>query len=167
MKPIEDQGHLAQATKPFKPKYYDEGRLPDPVQCAGCIIGVVNRQDHNRLSVRISDGSSWLTLGVAGVAQSVAVQQDITPLVRAAVEGMLPTMIPSVPTVKVIEHQPQGAFPSGTEIADLRESIRVLANANLEISDHLQSVLSEYADVMARLEFVERHALARAEIKAA
>lgn len=165
MKPIEDQGHLAQATKPLKPKYYDEGRLPDPVQCAGCIIGVVNRHDHNRLSVRISDGSSWLTLDVAGVAQPVAVQQDITPLVRAAVEGMLPALV-SQP-VKVIEHAPQRLIPSGDELAQLRDDMRCLAQSNLEISDVLNPIAEQLAEVMARLEFVERHALAGAEIKAA
>lgn len=166
MKPIEDAGAVAKVTKPLLPRVYESHKLPCAIQCAGAIITVNNRHDSGSLCAMQSDGSRWRRLKFADEDGAVA-QQDITSLVRSAVEGMLPALVPSVPPVKVIEHAPQGQLPSSAELAELRESIRVLANANLEISDHLQTVLRENADLMARLEFVERHALAKAEIKAA
>jgi len=154
MKPIEDIGHLAQATKPFKPRYYDDEKLPDPVQCAGSIIGVRNRNDHNRLGLRVSDGSSWLPLQV-GAAAAPVVQQDITPLVRAAVESMLPALVPQ--PVKVIDHAQQSQITNGAELSQLRNDLRVLAQANLDITEHLNPIADKIDDLEAQIQALREH----------
>lgn len=165
MKPLVDDGHMLVAQKPFRlgRRVYAPDRLPCPVQHAGCLILVNDRHDAGRMRVAFSDGSSWAFLVRAGEAEqtseAVAVRPaevDLTPIVRAAVNEALPAMLPA--PVRIVEHAPQAAMADMTQVDELREHVRVLAAANLELAE-------QYARLLERLEFVERHALARAELE--
>lgn len=170
MKPLVDDGHMLVAQKPFRlgRRVYAPDRLPCPVQHAGCLILVNDRHDAGRMRVAFSDGSSWVYFVREGEVTSQAVtvrpaEIDLTPMVRAAVEAALPAMIPQ--PVKVIEQVQQQALPDLTQMDKLREDIRMLAVANLEISEHLNPIAEKLADLMARVEFIEQNALARAELE--
>jgi len=174
MRPFDDLGHCVRATKPIVLKTYDPGKLPDPAQCVGGLILVNDRANGDpRPRLAVSNGASWDYCARAdeinGTSLAVAVNRpseiDITPMVRAAVDAALPALMPA--QIKVIEQRPQGAITDGGEALQLREHIKALATANLEISEHLNSVLVQCADLMERVEYLERHALAKAEIKAA
>jgi hypothetical protein len=154
-KAIDDLGHLVQINKPLALRVYDPGRLPCPVQNANALITVNNRADGDSLCPMISDGSRWRRLKFADENDSVAVQHDITALVREAVASVLPT----IPSIKVIEHakQPfQSVLPDMTNLDELREAIRDLASANLEIGQHLSVVLREHAELRAELEAIKQ-----------
>lgn len=58
-KPIEDEGHVARATKPLQFRVYEEEKPPCPVQNRGAFINVVNRSNNASLYVAHSDGSRW------------------------------------------------------------------------------------------------------------
>lgn len=45
--------------------------------------------------------------------------------------------------------------------------IPALAQGMLELPEHVTRILNENADLMARVEFLEKHAIARAKIEAA
>ena len=166
MRPIDDDGHMLVATKPLRlgRRVYAPDKLPCPVQCAGCVILVNDRQDTGRLRMALSDGSAWVYFVREGENDVVSNSVDLTPLVRAAVADALPGLVAN--PVKVIDHVRQQALPDGNKLAELQQSIRALAAANLEISEHLDKVLADNADLWARVDFLERHALAKAEIAA-
>lgn len=154
MKPVEDRGHLVEATKPFKLRVYEAGKLPCPVQCAGCLVIGVNRRDHNRLSLHVSDGSSWHAVSLGASPQAVVpVERDLRPMIRAAVEGMLPTLV-AQPAVKVI----QGPGPQSEN-----PDVPALARGVLEMAEHAMRLENDYADLLARVEFLEKHAIAKVQ----
>ena len=178
MKRWEDKGAFLEAPGPVKLRRYRPGRLPNAAECVDCLIVINDDADGDpRPRVAISNGASWDYLArgdqlvSAPPSTSLVVQPsrpseiDITPMVRAAVEAALPAMIPQ--PVKVIEQIRHEPVAIGGEAAQLREHIKALATANLEISEHLNTVLVQCADLMERVEYLERHALAKAEIKAA
>lgn len=166
MKPFEDLGHAVRATKPFRLKRHDDGNLPDPGQCVDCLIIINNRHASSRPSVSISDGASWHHLGWLDQApqpsQAVVVQpveRDITPMIRAAVEQCLPTLVQQ-PAVRVV----QGPGVAADTLAALQQADKLTANAVLEMTEHVNRILNENADLMARVEFLEKHAVATARI---
>lgn len=158
-KAIEDKGHAVHFPAPPRPPVYEEHKLPDPVQCAGCIITINNRADGSSLRLAQSDGSRWRRLKYADegdVAVTVQPPQDITHHIRAAVREALPAMLPPPETMRVIP-APQ---PSG-------DAVKTLAAGQLELSEHVIKLMNDYADLAARLEFVEQHGIGRANLEAA
>ncbi len=162
MKPFEDLGHAVKVTKPFRLKRCEAGGLPDPGQCVDCLIVINDRNSPSRPSVAYSDGTTWLHLGWLDQSpqpsQAVVVQpveRDITPLIRAAVEQALPALV-SQPAVRVIQGPQTPAI-----------DVQPLAQGMLELSEHVNRILNENADLMARVEFLERHAIAHAKLEAA
>ena len=155
-KPIEDRGHLAEATKPLKPRVYQSDRRPDPVQCAGCLITVCDATDAHSLHLEQSDGSRWRRLQFADEATQALTPVptvDVSALAREAVARAIAEA--PQPQVKLIA--PAGDGDS--------ESNRVFAAAMLEMSDHVNRLAQENADLMARVDYIERHALAAAHLK--
>lgn len=169
MAAFRDEGHMIVANKPLHlGKVYRPGKLPCPVKHAGCVILINDPNDSNRIRLALSDGSSWINFVREGEVTSQAVtvrpsEIDLTPMVRAAVEAALPAMLPQ--PVKIINEPRQAALPDLTQLDKLREDIRMLAVANLEISEHLNPIAQKLADLMARVEFIEQNALARAELE--
>lgn len=172
MKPFEDLGHAVRLTKPIRVKRYEMKHLPDPGQCVDCLIVVNDRSDGQpRARLALSNGASWDMLGYLDDApshvpsQSVAVRPteiDLTPLVRQAVEAALPGMIP--PAVKVIESRAN--VPDDT-LQQLQAADRVTSQALIEFSEHINSLLRDRAEMMARIEYLETHAIAKVGIKGA
>lgn len=172
MKPFEDLGHAVRVMKPIRVKRYEMKNLPDPGQCVDCLIVVNDRSDGQpRARLALSNGASWDMLGYVDDApahvpsQSVAVRPteiDLTPLVRQAVEAALPGMIP--PAVKVIESRQ--SVPDET-VKQLEDANRVAANALIEVVEHVNSLLRDRAEMMARIEYLENHAIAKVGIKGA
>lgn len=162
MKPIEDIGHAAAATKPLRLKRYDvQNGLPDPAQCVDCAILVNDRSKPSEPArLAIASGSGWdfytreSTQSAAVVVQQVP-QVDLTALAREALQGALPQLLAQQP--KVIQQQPAPQLPSG--------DAKALANALLELSQHMQTLQRENAELMARVEFLEKHALGRVTLK--
>ncbi len=178
MRRWEDKGSCLEAPLPVRLKRYKPGRLPNAAECVDCLIVVNDDADGvPRARLALSNGASWDYIGyvvdaVPAVAPSTALvvqpsaprEIDLTPLVRAAVDAALPAMIP--PPVKVVEQIAQGPIPNGDEMAQLREHIKLLAAANLDLSEHLNTVLRNCADLEVRVDYIERNALAKAEIAA-
>jgi hypothetical protein len=178
MRRWEDKGAYLEAPLPVRLKRYKPGRLPNAAECVDCLIVVNDDSDSvPRARLALSNGASWDYIGyvvdaVPAAAPSTALvvqpsaprEIDLTPLVRAAVDAALPAMIP--PPVKVVEQITQSHIPSGDEVAKLREHVKVLAAANLELSEHLHVVLRQFGDLEARVDYIERNALAKAEIAA-
>ena len=133
---IEDGGAVATLSKPIRPPSYEPSRLPDPVSCAGSVI-IINDRHNNELLPRlaVSSGAAWVRLAYAQEVAQNAVTVDVSPLVRAAVRDMLPSLVPRAP-------QPALAAPMPHD----DETVRTLAQAMLEferrLSD-LQSVVDE------------------------
>lgn len=162
MKPFEDLGHAVKVSKPLRLRRWEGGNLPDPGQCVDCLIVINDRNSTARPSVAFSDGTTWLHLGWLDQSpqpsQAVVVQpveRDITPMIRAAVEQALPALV-SQPAVRVIQ---------GPQSAPV--DLQPLAQGMLELSDHVTRILNENADLMARVEFLEKHAIAHAKLEAA
>lgn len=159
-KPIEDDGHLIKATKPFKLKIVPPDRLPDPVQCAGSFIGVCNPADSASLYTVQSDGSRWRRIQYADEpGQAVAVrpaEMDVMPMIQRAVDQALPALMPP-PLMKVIQQAP-AQEPS--------ESYKALTQAFLEMAEHVNRLQFESAELRAKVEFLERHAVAKVDVRA-
>jgi hypothetical protein len=168
MAAFRDEGHMSVANKPLRLRLYRSDKLPCPVQHAGCVILVNDRHDAERLRLALSDGSSWTFFvreGDVG-SQAVAVRPtevDLMPAVRAAIAAELPDMLPQ--PVKVIEHARETPLSDLAKIDQLREDIKVLAAADIEIGEHLGPMLRQIAELMARVEFIEQNALARARLE--
>ena len=169
MKPFEDLGHAVRVTKPFRFKRYEAGKLPDPGQCVDCLIIINDRLNGDpRARLAVSNGASWdhlAWLDDRPVVQSTAVavrpaEVDLTPLVRQAVESVLPSMVPT--PMKVIESRV--SVPDET-LNELRESDRVAAAAYVEMAEHVNTLLRKVAELEARQGFVEHYALAKAELR--
>jgi hypothetical protein len=172
MRPFVDEGHQVVAQKPLRisARVYRHDKLPCPVQHTGCVILVNNRHDDSHMRLAFSNGASWVFFVRDGEVPSQAVtvrpaEIDLTPLVKAAVEAALPGMLP--PQVKVVEHVREQALPDLAQLDKLREDIRMLATTNLEISAHLDPIAQKLDDLMSRVEFIEHHALAKAELEQA
>jgi hypothetical protein len=146
--------------------FYAPDRLPDAVQMAGCLIGVNDsRGGTPRQRLALSNGASWdLFARVDELAQpsqglAVAEQFDIVPLVRAAVAEMLP----SIQAPLRVIHPPAIAHMPADSATEIKEAQRHIAIAVLEVSEHVNRLLLENADLRARIEHIERVALARVE----
>jgi hypothetical protein len=166
MKPIEDCGAYIQIHKPVKPRFYTPDRLPDATQCAGCYIGVNDSRDGvPRVRYAISNGASWDyvarvdELPQPSQGPAVAQQFDLVPLVQAAVADMLPSF--QAP-LRVI-HPPAIAHMPADSATEIKLAQRHIATAVLEVSDHVNILMRENADLRARIEHIERVALARVE----
>jgi len=160
---IEDIGHATQATKPFKLRRYDvQGGLPDPGQCIDAMI-VVNDKTKPSEPARLalSNGAGWDFYVREGQAQvtPLVVQQmpqvDLSAMAREALTSALPEILSRQPKVLGL---PQLANSSS-------DDTRKIADALLELSEHVNRLLRENADLTARLEFVERNALAKVDLR--
>jgi hypothetical protein len=148
MKPIELQGAVAAATRPLRLRRYEPGQLPDPGACVDSLIVVNDRSTPGSAGLRVSDGSSWLDPGAAQ-PQSV----DVTPIVREAVHELLPALLarPAAPALS----------------APPPDDVRAIAGHLLQMVDTVNDLAHRLAEAEARVEFLERTALGRAEIKGA
>jgi len=135
---VEDRGHLAEATKPFKPRVYRSDRRPDPTQCAGCLIVVCNAEDMSSLYLEASDGSRWRRLAFADEAAQVIMPPppsvDVEGLKRLVLERAMAEL--PQPQMQVIAPPVDGDS----------EASRVFATAMLEMSDHLKKLAAENAE---------------------
>ena len=163
---IEDEGHLLRMNKPLRLIFYAPDRLPDAVQMAGCIIGVNDSRDGApRQRLAMSNGASWdYVARVDELPQpshgpAVAQQFDLVPLVQAAVADMLPSF--QAP-LRVI-HPPAIAHMPADSATEIKLAQRHIATAVLEVSEHVNRLMLENADLRARIEHIERVALARVE----
>jgi hypothetical protein len=154
---IEDKGHLFESSKPLRPRWYRPGRLPDAAQCAGSIIGINDSEDGNpRGRLAISNGASWDSLAYVGdsggpvyVPATVPHQQDITALVNMAVADAMRSL--PRPDHRSLAPPPLPASAQPDEM-------KALAAAVLEMSGIIEAL-------QQRIEFIEQHAIARAELK--
>lgn len=164
MRAIDDGGACIVSAKPFRPskRVYEPGKLPDPVQCAGGLILVNDRGDASRLRLALSDGSSWRFARFDDGSPALAAAQpvDIMPAVREAVMAVLPALQQS--QVRVIEHSPDGQ--PDARVQQLQEAQQVGAEAILEMADHVNRLLVQCAELMARVEYLENTALSKAQI---
>jgi len=165
-KALEDRGHSLAVTRPFQLRRYEADRLPDPGQCTDCVIVVNDRSDGQpRARLALSNGASWDVFArvdeIKPSSTAVAVQPhyDLAPLVHAAVAEMLPSIQP--PQLKVIQAPAQLPSDSGWQHGQ-----KVITDALVEMAEHVNRLLRENADLMARVEYLERHALARVETAA-
>ena len=163
---LEDDGHCLRLTKPIRLVFYPPDRLPDAVQMAGCLIGVNDSRDGQpRPRLGMSNGASWDIYArvdeLALPTQSLAVarQYDLVPLVQAAVADMLPSF--QAP-LRVI-HPPAIAHMPADSATEIKLAQRHIATAVLEVSDHVNRLMRENADLRARIEHIERVALAKVE----
>lgn len=165
-RPIEDNGHFLRFAKPLRLVYYATDRLPDAIQMAGCLIGVNDSRDGApRQRLAMSNGASWdyfarvdeLPQPSHGLA--AAQQFDLVPLVQAAVADMLPSL--QAP-LRVI-HPPAIAHMPTDSATEIKLAQKHIANAVLEVSEHVNRLMLENADLKARIEHIERVALARVE----
>lgn len=162
-KPIEDRGHKAEATKPLQIKRYEAGKLPDPGQCIDCIIVVNDRLDGQpRARLAMSNGAAWDHLAwmddaKVGVHSARPAAVDLMPMIREAVDAALPDRTQAPPRL-VIESTAQQV----THNTD--DNSKLIADAMLEMSDHVTRMQRENADLMARVEFLEKYAVAKVNI---
>ena len=164
---LEDDGHCLRVTKPLQLKRWEAGNLPDPGQCTDCLLIVNDRSDGvPRTRLALSNGASWDLFArvdeLAQPSQAVTVAQhyDLAPLVHAAVAEMLPSL--QAPTVRVVQ-QPAIAHLPAENVAELQEGLKNCATSVLEIVEHVNRLLNENADLMARVDYLERVALAKVE----
>lgn len=158
-KAIEHEGHRVAVPLPLALRRYEANKLPDPGQCVDCLIIVNDRSDGQpRARFAVSNGASWdfyVREDQAVSSQAVALRPaeiDLTPMVRAAVEAALPALV-SQPAVKVI----QGPQMSPNDL-------QAVAQGMLEMSEHVNKVLNENADLRARIEFLESRAIVDARL---
>ena len=111
-KPFDDLGHALSVAKPLRLHIREPHKLPDPTQCAGCIILINDRHDGNpRPVLAISNGASWDRYRLVADEPSRAVAlppapHDLMPMVHEAVRQALPGMMPA-PEVRMIPAQSQ------------------------------------------------------------
>jgi len=165
-KALEDRGHSLAVTRPFQLRRYDAGSLPDPGQCTDAIIVLNDRSDGMpRARLALSNGASWdLFAYVNELAQplqglAVAEQFDLVPLVRAAVAEMLPSIQAPLRVVQ----PPAIAHMTADSATGIKDAQKHIAIAVLEVSEHVNRLLLENADLRARIEYIERVALAKVE----
>ncbi len=164
VKPIEDKGHLIEATRPLKIKRYELGRLPDPGQCVDCLIIINDRSDGTpRGRLAMSNGASWdhlAWLDELKPGTAVAVRPadiDLQPMIQEAVRQALPAVVHQPPlALKVIQGPAQ----------DTSEAYKAMAQAVLEMSEHVNRLQFESAELRAEVEFLKRHAVAKVDVRA-
>ncbi len=144
-KPIEDRGHLLEATRPLKPKVYRSDRRPDPVQCAGCLIVVCDPHDANGLHLEISDGSRWRRLNFADEESAAALIPtaptiDVEAIKREVISRAIAEM--PQPSVKVIS-PPSDVGGDG---------LRAVAQDMMTIADHVASIADQSARHAAEID---------------
>lgn len=161
-KPIEDKGHLIEATRPLKIKRYELGRLPDPGQCVDCLIIINDRSDGTpRGRLAMSNGASWdhlAWLDEIKPSAAVAVRPadiDLQPMIQEAVRQALPAVVHQ-PPMKLIQASPNE--PS--------EAYKAMAQAVLEMSEHVNRLQFESAELRAEVEFLKKHAVAKVDVRA-
>jgi len=179
MRRFEDRGAYLEAPGPVRLRRYRPDKLPNAAECVDCLIIINDDRDGvPRARLAMSNGASWDFIACAHEVEHVAVPQpstavtvqpvrpaeiDLTPMVRAAVEAALPAMLPQ--PVKVIEHRSESPLAGLAQLDQLRDDIGTLARANIEIGEHLPLIARQLAEVMARVEFIEQNALARAQLE--
>lgn len=157
MKPVELVGAVAAVTRPLRLRRYEAGHLPDPGACVDSLIAVNDRSRPGSVGLRFSDGSSWLACSGVVVQQQGPAHQtvDVTPLVQQAVREMLPALVPAAVPL----------LPSAGGAGPDAEQVRQLAGHMLQLVDTINDLAARLGDAEARLEFLERSAVARVELK--
>lgn len=158
-RPIDDLGHAVAARRPLVLASYNPKRgLPDAAQCVNALIVVNDPADADpRPRLALSNGQSWDFYRRDGDAPPLAAapaRLDLMPLIREAV-----ATLDWRPRLAVDQRPALPAPPDGGE--RYQDDLRTLAQALAEMAGHVTALQDECADLRARLEFVERHALAR------
>jgi hypothetical protein len=168
MKPFEDIGHAVAAQKPLKLVRREPGRLPDPGQCVDGLVVENDRSDGTpRGRVAVSNGASWDHLAYRHEVEDLAKKFDefrkralaTVPHVDLAelAREQVALAARHLPQPQPIAHQAQ-ALPqlAGDDLTALREADRSTAEAILCLSEHVNRLLMENAEIRAELEAIKR-----------
>lgn len=167
-KALEDRGHSLAVTRPFQLRRYDAGSLPDPGQCPDGVIVVNDRSDGvPRTRLALSNGASWDLFARTDEVKPTAAlavvspqpQQDVTRLVQIAFADALPALQQQIKSAQIAPAQL-------TSDSGWQHGQKIMSDALVEMAEHVNRLLRENADLMARVEYLERHALARVETAA-
>lgn len=138
---VEDGGCVAVISKPAQVPIYEPHRLPDPVTCAGSIIGINERGNKELPRLAYACGGSWHRLAYIGestvITQQNPVTVDVTPLVQQAVRDMLPALVP--------RPQPQ-ALSAPMPIDSEDPNLKLLAAGILEMEERLKALVAVVED---------------------
>ena len=161
---LDDLGYCLAVSKPVRLKVFAPGKLPDAAQMAGCLIVVNDPADGPRLRLALSNGAEWDRLGLVGDAPPAMVPAlvDLMPAVRQAVVEALPALVARPQPVALAAPMPP--MPHAGDTAALHEANRQMAGAVLEMSEHVNGLLRRVADLEARCEYLEKHAVAAVNI---
>lgn len=128
---IEDGGAVAVISKPLLIPIYEPHKLPDPITCAGSIIGINERGSTALPRIAMACGGAWRPYAYANeaaapvqIAQS-PVTVDVTPLIQQAVRDMLPALVPRA--------NPVAIAPPENNMDDIKKCARGL----LELADEM------------------------------
>lgn len=160
MKPIEDRGNVAAATKPLRVRRYDAGHLPDPGECVDSLIAVNDRTRPGSASLRFSDGSSWLDC-TPGLAAAAPQSMDVTLLVQQAVRDAVPAALAALPRPVAPMALPAPAMEQRPD------ENATLARAMLELAELVNDLQRRLHAAEARIDQLERMSVSHVEIKGA
>lgn len=166
MKPLEDAGTALQVNKPLRLKRYEPNRLPDP-ETPDCLIIINDR--HNgvpRGRLALSNGAAWDHVAWLDEIGAPRETVDMMPLVRQAVEAAV-AQLPAQ-EVRVVERHPNHppALPQSVP-SEIGNQIGTVARAAADMGADMLRLQQEIVELKARLEFVERNALARVGVEVA
>lgn len=129
---IEDGGSVAVISKPLLLPIYEPHKVPDPITCAGAIIGINERGSTALPRIAMACGGSWRPYAYAAeasapvqIAQS-PVTVDVTPLIQQAVRDMLPALVPRA--------NPVAIAPPENNMDDVKNCARALIELAGEMS---------------------------------
>ena len=130
--------------KPLKLARYEPGELPDPKDWVDCLVIVNDRTNASAAHICLSSGTSWDRVAMAGdVVNPVTQTYDLTPIVRQAVQDLLPAVKVQPPAVNMIAARNDNVDRIDAQVAALTAALH-------EMQD--------------RMEYVERNALARVDL---
>lgn len=158
---IEDEGHALAVRRPLRLKRYPPDKLPDPGQCVDALIVINDRSDGlPRPTLAISNGASWDRVALVvdhqeparDTQQALRVIRDRQPIEATAVD--------LTPYVDAIREQVLRALPKPEPRAIEAPKYATLdgatiASALLEMSEHINRLSLENAELRARVEAIE------------
>lgn len=154
---VEPDGAVAACARPFRPPSYAPNRVPDAMMCAGAVITINDSQDGQpRPSLAVSNGASWDRYVRCDEVESLVRKLvtellktppniDLTPLVRDEVRAIVPALV---------ERVAKPSLPAPT----MPQNTPAVAQGLLELAEAVGAL-------QERVDFLETHSLAVAEIK--
>jgi len=167
-KPLEDRGHLVAVTKPLQLHRRNSDRLPDAGQCTDCLLIINDMHDGvPRARLALSNGATWDHLAYRHEVEDLAKRFDefrkraLAPVPNVDLAELAREQVAlaarHLPQPQPIAHQAH-ALPqlAGDDLAALREADRSTAEAILCLSEHVNRLLMENAEIRAELEAIKR-----------